>query len=99
MYEDFGSKKDLVIKMDATAAKGICERRGLGRTRHIASRYLWVQQRTARKDFSIEKEHPKTNVADIGTKSLDEARMNYLLGFLGFHFEVGRSACAPKAAS
>eukprot|EP00971_Amphidinium_carterae_P332262 6466334-Amphidinium_carterae.1 len=49
MLEDFGQPKKLVLRTDSTAAIGILQRRGLGRTRHIATRYLWLQQKVAQK--------------------------------------------------
>ena len=43
----------LGIQTDATAAVGICRRRGLGRIRHLAKADLWVQDRLRSKDFSL----------------------------------------------
>ncbi len=52
--------------------------------------------RVRRKEISIVKETTKENVADLGTKNLDEKRMTYFVEKLGFVFKEGRSVKAPK---
>ena len=72
MLEDFGVNVGLTIKTDASAAKGIANRRGLGKVRHIAVNQLWIQDRIARGDLTIEKGNGKEKVADILTKHVNE---------------------------
>ena len=55
MLQDFGVNVNLVVKTDASAAKGTANRKGLGKVRHIAVNQLWVQDRIARGDLTIEK--------------------------------------------
>ena len=44
--EDMGvSLRVIVVKTDASAAKGIASRRGLGKVRHIDVSQLWLQDR------------------------------------------------------
>ena len=38
---------------DATAAIGIAQREGVGRTRHIDTGLLWIQQREAKGDIKV----------------------------------------------
>ena len=45
-------------------------RKGLGRTRHVHTRFLWVQERIRVKDLKVEKVATDVNVADMGTKPL-----------------------------
>ena len=33
------------VHTDSTAAKGMLHRQGVGRVRHLATRYLWIQRR------------------------------------------------------
>ena len=44
-----------VIKMntDSSAAKSFVNRRGLGKMKHIQSRYLWVQERVAENHLKV----------------------------------------------
>ena len=46
---DLGSSKKARLNLDATAAKGILERQGISKVRHIDVNVLWLQQQTARK--------------------------------------------------
>ena len=63
MAADVGIRVELELRMDSTAGKAISERQGLGRTRRIAARFLWIQQRVARKDLSIVEWPGKDNPA------------------------------------
>ena len=50
MMEDFGWHLSGEIWGDASAALGIINRRGLGKTRHIDTGLLWIQQTEPRRD-------------------------------------------------
>ena len=43
--KDLGVNMSITILTDASAAKGIASRRGLGKVRHIEVNQLWVQER------------------------------------------------------
>ena len=49
LYADLGCKKEVQLNLDAAAAKGILERQGIARIRHIDVNVLWLQQQAARK--------------------------------------------------
>ena len=61
---------------DASAALGIINRRGLGKTRHIETGLLWIQQTAAEKRLKYSKVLGKENPADLYTKYLDAATSN-----------------------
>ena len=67
---------DTVVKMevhtDSTAARGMLHRKGVGRVRHLATRYLWIQDSLREGIFAVIKVASKENCADAGTKPLDE---------------------------
>ena len=46
------------IKTDASAAKGIACRRGLGKVRHIEVTQLWVQEKVQKNEIEVEKIKP-----------------------------------------
>ena len=52
---DLGFRMDLEVLTDASAAKGIAFRRGLGKTRHVAVHYLWVQEKVRHGDLVVSK--------------------------------------------
>ena len=50
LFEDFGEEGMRVrVGMDATAAMGIVQRRGLSKLRHVEMDVLWVQEQQARR--------------------------------------------------
>ena len=69
--------KDLGITLrgevwgDASAALGIIKRRGLGKTRHIDTGFLWIQQTAAERRLQFGKALGRDNPADLYTKYLD----------------------------
>ena len=96
MQADLGSKLDLEILTDATAARGIASRTGLGKTRHIEVHYLWVQEKIAQKALTLSKVWGHENPADLLTKHLDAQTMQRHMYTLGLERMEGRSAEAPS---
>ena len=68
LAKDLGISLQLNVLTDATAAIGICRRRGLGRIRHLAVADLWVQDRVRSGDFRLLKVKGADNPADGLTK-------------------------------
>ena len=69
--------------VDASAAKSILERSGVGRVRHLSVRVLWTQQLVSEKIVLLHKVSTHLNVADLNTKSLSKQRMFMLLNRIG----------------
>ena len=68
-----GMRLDLHLKTDASAAKGIANRKGLGKVRHLEVHLLWIQQHVRTKAFKLSKVPGKENPADLLTKHLAQA--------------------------
>ena len=68
----------LVVQTDSTAAKGIANRKGVGRAKHLDIRDLWVQDMTSKGLLKVEKV-PTSNWANLGTKALGGQRIGELL--------------------
>ena len=81
---------------DASAALGIINRKGLGKTRHIDTGLLWVQQTVAQRQLSFNKVLGKNNLADLFTKYPDEATIVRHTEALAYKFTIGRASEAPK---
>ena len=92
---DLGLPFELEILTDATAAIGICRRRGLGKIRHLAVADLWVQDRLRAGDFALTKVAGADNMADIFTKYTDRATLAKHLLHLDLHLEDERAETAP----
>ena len=95
LCRDLGLNLDLTVLTDATAAIGICRRRGLGKVRHLAVADLWVQDRVESKDFELRKVLGRDNPADMLTKHVDYPTMVRHLDKLGLTAESGRAESAP----
>ena len=95
MLTDMGVNPTLEVLTDASAAKGIASRTGLGKTRHIEVHYLWVQERIANKDMKLSKVWGHDNPADLLTKHLDTASMRRHMQLIGMDYRSGRSKETP----
>ena len=93
---DLGATWNIVLHSDATAAIGICRRRGLGKIRHLAVADLWIQDHLKSRDFGLEKILGALNPADLLTKYLDGTIQNGHIERIGLRCEEGRAASAPK---
>ena len=95
LASDLGISLDLEILTDATAAIGICRRRGLGKIRHLATADLWVQDRLRRGDFKLTKIPGAENPADMLTKHVARDVMHRHMRKIGVSAETGRAQSAP----
>jgi hypothetical protein len=98
MLKDMGFNLSLEVLTDASAAKGIASRRGLGKTRHIQVHYLWVQERVGKGDIVLKKVWGGENPADLLTKGLDRPKLLRCLGVFGVKYLSGRADIAPTLA-
>ncbi len=87
------------IFTDSSAAKGISNRRGLGKTKHIDTVFLWVQERLHSGDFTLHKEKTDDNVGDLFTKYLDQSKLNKFVAKLGYAYLQGQSSLTLKSAA
>ena len=76
MMSDLGVAGKMKIFTDASAAQGICGRKGLGPVRHIEVHQSWVQDKVREVDFIIEKVDGKNNLGDCMTKHNDHADLD-----------------------
>ena len=71
MYEEMGRTINIDVETDSTAAIGMCSRTGVGKTRHIQVRWLWIQDAIRDKVVRLREVRGTDNEADMGTKDLD----------------------------
>ena len=93
--KDLGIHLKVEILADATAAIGICRRRGLGKIRHLHVADLWVQDRLKKGDFALTKVLGSDNPADILTKHVTRDVMQKHMKNMGLRAEEGRANSAP----
>ena len=92
---DLGLDFEVAVHTDATAAIGICRRRGLGKIRHLAVADLWVQDKLRTQEFTLHKIAAPENPADALTKHVDRATLDKHLAKMGWSIETGRPETAP----
>ena len=83
---------------DAAAALGIINRKGLDKTRHIDTGFLWVQQVAAEKRLKFGKVLGRDNPADLYTKYLDWETIRRHCNRMSSEFDEGRAESAPQPA-
>lgn len=96
--KDLGFDWSIELRADASAAIGICRRRGLGKVRHLHTADLWVQDKLKAGDFALRKTPGVENIADMMTKYLPRADLERHTRSLDLHPEEGRATSAPRNA-
>ena len=71
VLNDMGIQVGVEIWSDASSGISLASRRGLGRARHVATRFLWLQQHVRNKTITIKKVKGTENPSDIGTKAVN----------------------------
>ena len=66
---DLGLNMEVVVQSDSYSAKSFASRRGLGKQRHVQTRFLWLQERVAANHLKIVKIKGGDNMSDILTKA------------------------------
>ena len=96
MAKDFGMSLDPYLNVDASAAIGIMQRKGLGKLRHLDTQSLWIQDAVRQRRVIVEKVEGTENPADLMTKHLDGPSMSDMLKRCGIQSRDGRAAIAPE---
>jgi len=91
---DLGEEHGGRIWVDASAALGIIQRKGLGKVRHIETHYLWVQETAARRKLLYQKVPGTENCADLLTKHVEQTIMSKHCRSLRMTFPRGQSSIA-----
>ena len=99
LYIDRGLEMDLVVASDSSAARGTASRRGLGKLRHVQTRYLWIQGRVANNELKIVAVGTKQNVADLCTKPVNKDTCEKHMKALGQIFATGKAFGAKSLES
>ena len=73
---------------DSTAGRGMCQRTGVGKVRHLELRFLWIQERLRLKAFRLNKETTEEMTADILTKYCEWSKIEQHCATLSLRFPV-----------
>ena len=83
MLADLGLKATIEVHTDSSACRGICNRRGLGKLRHLDVALLWLQQHVQSGKTILRRMAGSANPADLFTKNLANAEISMHSGRLG----------------
>ena len=89
-FLDYGKVK-IFHHVDATAAKAMLERSGVGKVRHLSCRILWTQQLIKQNEVALLKVSTTFNPADLGTKGLSRSRTRMLMCLVRVWDELSES--------
>ena len=78
-----GRRTLVYVYTDSSGARGILQRQGVGRLRHLSCRILWLQGLIATGVIRLCSVSGHTNPADLGTKRLSASRLRSLMAVLG----------------
>ena len=96
ILEDVGVRRGIRLKTDASAAKGISNRKGLGKVRHLEVTQLWLQEKVATGVIKVQKVDGKVNQADALTKYVSRDELEQHMRQVGLVVESGRHELMPK---
>ena len=95
IMEDLGSTVQVKIHEDSTPAKGIANRTGLGKVRHIEVSQLWVQEKVRDREVVINKVKGTDNLADALTKYVGPEELRVHMVGTNSHVWTGRHQLMP----
>ena len=99
MLDDLGIKSSVKIITDATAARGMAQRKGLGAVRHVEVHQLWIQDKVHSKEICFEKVGGGSNLADGLTKIVDGKDLAIHDDGIGLENRTERHTEAPEMAT
>ena len=91
-----GIRAEIKLLTDASAAKGIAARRGLGQVRHIETNQLWLQQKVYKGEIIVEKCAGEVNISDAMTKHVSGESHKMHVEKTSMEFRQGRHELAPQ---
>ena len=82
-YADWDVRVEIIMHTDSSSGLSFSSRRGLGKMRHIETRYLWLQDMVAYRAVQIRKIDGKKNPADVLTKAVSEKDLEHFVRLMG----------------
>ena len=96
LRKDMGEDTRARLHMDATAARGIVDREGVSKIRHLDVNILWLQEQVAREAMPLLKVHGPENSADLMTKHLGFEMIKKHIARMSLVFREGRAVKAVE---
>ena len=84
------------LHVDASAALGIIERRGVGRVRHLDVGSLWIKEQQFKRIIELKTVAGFLSPWDLLTNSFSVERIDMYSDMIGYIFAEGCAAPTPK---
>ena len=81
--EELGMTVALKVRTDSSAARGVCQREGAGKIKHLAVKQLWTQEKETQGELEVLKVPRESNWADLMTHHWSRAEGEKHLKGLG----------------
>ena len=82
------------VHVDASAALGVAQRRGLGKLRHLQTGSLWIQEQELKNRMKLDKIHGSLNISDMLTKNVGREILERHIAGCSAQFMGGRATKA-----
>ncbi len=99
LLKDLEVEVKIRILEDSSAAKGIAERTGLGKARHIEVNQLWIQEKVREGRIQLVKVEGTENLADALTKYVDSDMLEKHIKGSDCEVAGGRHELMPEVQS
>ena len=96
LLKDLGQEVKLRMHMDASAALGIAQRKGVGKVRHLSTGTLWLQEKQLKNLMDIRKIAGSENIADMFTKNIGQQLMERHISAMMLDYRIGRATTAAE---
>ena len=83
LLEEWGIDMQLRLKTDSSVANALSQRLGVGKMKHMQTRFLWLQQAVQWGQLIIVPVPTKLNYADIYTKAVPAKQMEKFMKEMG----------------
>ena len=93
---DFGIKAKLCLHMDASAAIGVMQRRGVGKISHLDVSSLWLQEKQLKQLMEVRKVNGLANAGDLMTKNVPYEVIKKYLASISCEWRDGRAQIAAQ---
>ena len=96
MLRDIHVYVDIQLKCDNSSGVDFSKRRGLGKTKHLNTGLLWLQDAVENKEVQVQKIPTETNIADLMTKYLQPNKREHLLTKMNMYYFEGQHELALR---
>ncbi|CAK0906520.1 unnamed protein product [Prorocentrum cordatum] len=92
LLEDWQVPSKVKVVSDSSAARGFASRRGVGKLKHVQTRYLWVQERIVMQHLELGKIGTADNRSDLLTKPFGRKEIDVRMKGINQDYRSGRAA-------